>query len=392
MKRLIVSALCVSIFFVGLGAVADQVGASFKSDEKALDIIAKARQAIGGDAAVANVRSLVIKGQTTHLMTIDGRQLTKQGETEIAMQLPGQFSKMIKIGNADGPSLGERQMIESKNVVIMRKGEGEPFELKGADGTFTTADGKTITITKADRQMKELEGADGSKVIVRSGDKSGDAIESADGKKVIVRVIGDGNGEWTPKEGEAIKLEDKKIAFSHTMGGHGEMRQNELLRTTLSLLVSAPDGMDVTYTFVGESDVDGTPVNVVSATAFGATFKLYFDRSSFMPVGMSYEGHQMPVVLKMRKEGGETVGADKDVVVFTKKMEGTAESAEQFVRFSDFRSTDGVQLPYKWTTTVGGALRETFDVASYEVNPANIADRFKEQKVLIRTAKPAEQN
>lgn len=391
MKRLIVSALCVSIFFVGLGAVADTVGARFKSDEKALDIIAKARQAIGGDAAIADVRSLVIKGQTTHVMNIDGKELTKQGETEIALQLPDKMMKMVKIGSPDGVAGGEPHIIKDKDVIIVRKGEGEPFELKGTNGVFTTSDGKTVTVTKADGAVEEIETGDGNKIIVRKSDKTGNAIETPDGKKIIVRVDGEGNGEWTAKSGEAVSLEDKTIAFSHMKGGHGQMRQNELLRTTLSLLVSAPEGIDVTYAFVGESDVDGTAVNVVSATAFGSTFKLYFDRSSYLPVAMSYEGHPMPVVMNMRKEGGETTGTDKNVMVFTKKMEGETTPAEHFVRFYDFRSTGGVQLPYKWTTTVGGALRETFEVSSYEVNPANIADRFKDQKVFVRTAKPAEQ-
>ena len=393
MKRLIVSALCVSVFFVGLGAVADTVGARFKSDQKALDIIAKARQAIGGDAAIAEVRSIVIKGQTTHVMKMDGKEMTKQGETEIALQLPDKLMKMVKIGSPDGVAGGEPHIITDKDVIIVRKGEGEPFELKGKDGVFTTSDGKTVTVTKADGAIKEIQTAEGNKVIVRKGNNNGEAIETTDGKKIVVRVVEEGKGEWTAKEGEKIKLEGKQFDFKHMNGGHGEMRQNELLRTTLSLLISAPNGMDVTYAFVGESDVDGTAVNIVSATALGSTFKLYFDRTSNMPVAMSYEGHPMPVVLKMRKEGGETVGADKDVVVFTKKMEGEAAApAEQFVRFSDFRSTGGVQLPYKWTTTVGGALRETFEVSSYEVNPANIADRFKDQKVFVRTAKPAEQN
>ena len=31
---------------------------------------------------------------------------------------------------------------------------------------------------------------------------------------------------------------------------------------------------------------------------------------------------------------------------------------------------------------------ETFDATSYEINPANIGEKFKDQKIMVRTAKP----
>ena len=61
------------------------------------------------------------------------------------------------------------------------------------------------------------------------------------------------------------------------------------------------------------------------------------------------------------------------------------DGVESFVRFSDHRSTNGVLLPYKWTTSVGGKVTEVLDVSSYEVNPANISDRFDGQKVRFRS-------
>ena len=51
MKRFVISILSIAVFFVGLGSLVEHVGAKFKSDEKALEIVRKARIAIGGDAA-----------------------------------------------------------------------------------------------------------------------------------------------------------------------------------------------------------------------------------------------------------------------------------------------------------------------------------------------------
>lgn len=393
MKRFFVSVLGVSLFFVCLGSVVDRVGARFKSDEKALDIIKKARTAIGGDAAIAEVRGLVIKGQTSKTISINGAESLEQGETEIVFQYPDKMYKIIKIGdhdNAEGNAL-----IEKKVDVIVMGDEGEKHKvlLEGKEGEFTTDDGKKIRVRKT--EGGEFTPADGeAKVFVRKKADGGEwktedvdvkEISTADGKTVtIVRKGGDGNATFTTEGGKQVVMERKVRA-----GHDGFQRDNELLRTTLSLLLSAPEGMDVSYTFAGESSLDGTAVNVVIAAFGGSSYKLYFDRSSNLPVGLSYVGHPLPVIVKLRKEGGDPA-AEKDVVTFNRKIDGAAAKAEHFVRFSDYRNTNGVQLPYKWTTTVGGKQSEVFDVSSYEVNPANIADRFKDKKVFVRKAKPAQ--
>ena len=88
MKRFFTMILFVSVLFIGLGFLIEKAGAKFKSDEKALALIRAARQAIGGDSAIAGVQSLRIVGQTTQTVSINGAAQTEQGETEIALQLP----------------------------------------------------------------------------------------------------------------------------------------------------------------------------------------------------------------------------------------------------------------------------------------------------------------
>lgn len=394
MKRFITTVLGISIFFIGLGAVVDKVAAGFKSDDKALEIIKKARTAIGGDAALAEFKALVIKGQSSHTISIDGADKTEQGETEIALQLPDKMMKMVKIGDDEG-AVGAGMIERKMDVVVL---DGEPGEHKitvtGKDSEFTTSDGKKVIVRKAEgSEVREVRGGE-AKIIVRKAEgekgewKTEDddvkEISTADGKKfTVVRKGGDGNATWTAEDDKHIMLERKMD------GGHAGMRHNELLRTTLGLLLTAPEGMDVSYTYAGDSNLDGTAVSAVVASFGGSSFKLYFDRSSNLPVGMSFVGHPAPVIVKFRKEGGEPA-AKADVMTFTRKVEGAAEGVENFVRFSDYRSTNGVQLPYKWTTSVGGKVTEVFEVTSYDVNPENIGDRFKGEKVMIRTKNPAQ--
>lgn len=365
MKKFVVSILSISVFFIGLGSLAEHVGAKFKSDEKALDIVRKARTALGGDSALAEVRSLIIKGSSVHTLKIGDAERSEPGETEIAMQFPDKLSQTIKIGKDNGA--GAKMISESHDVVVVTKGgEGEKIIANGG-GEFTTSDGKKVIVTE------RASGQDG----VFVGD---------DGKKVILRQVEAGPaGTWTAKDGEDRHV---VIARAGHPGGeaHAGMKHNELLRLSLALLLTAPQGMEVNYTFVGESDVDGTAVNVINAEFGGSSYKLFIGKSNNLPVAMSYRGMGMPKVVKFTKEAGSPEGTARDHVTFTKKID-SAESIEQLVKFSDYRSTGSVQLPYKWTTTVNGATKEVFDVSSYEINPSNIAERFANQKVLVRTKK-----
>lgn len=365
MKKFIVSILCVAVFFVGLGALIEKAGAKFKSDEKALALIQKARQAIGGDSAIAGVQSMRIVGSTTKTFKIDGAERTETGETEIAMQLPDKMMKMVKMGKADGT--GERLVEKQVDVVVVRANKIGIGSGTGS-GVSVEPGGKKIIIKKDDGTTEEL-----------SGDET-------NVKEIIVRKAeGSDNFEWKTADPNGMGAESKRV-FART-GVRGEFRQNELLRTTLSLLLTAPQGMDVSYTYGGETDVDGTTCNLINAEFGGSSFKLYLGRDSNLPVMLAYTGHRMPMTVGFNKEILPQAEGSKDNVFFT-RTEGPGEAAEFQVRFSDYRSVDGVQLPFRWVQTVGGAPDEIFDITSYEINPANIAEKFQNQKMILRTKKP----
>lgn len=382
MKRFITTIAFASLFFTGLGAIVEKAGASFKSDQKALEIVAKARQAIGGEAAIAQVQSMVIVGRSTHTIKIGDTERTEQGETEIAMQFPDKLQKSIKIGDPStaAGAADDANVVKEESVVVIRKGEGAEFKVDGGNGEFTTSDGKKIIVRRAEPGTGDVTGPDGKTFVFKKGEEGDAEFTTEDGKKVIVRAVPSGDFEWKAREG----------AENHVMHRAGGVRQNELLRIGLMLLVSAPQGIDVSYTFEGEGNVDGTQVNIVAASFAGSVYRLHIDKFTNLPVAIGYTGDPMPHIVRFNK--GEAVETEKDVVVFTRKMEGEAAGGETLVKLSDFRSTGGVQLPYRWTTTTGGRTTEVFDVTSFDVNPANIADRFKDQKMILRMAKPEGKN
>ena len=357
MKRFIISVLTVSVFCVGLGAIVDRAGASLKSDEKALALIKQARLAIGGEQSIAEVRSMIIKGSTTHNLKFNGTARTEQGETEIAMQLPDKLSKMVKIGRHDG-SEGAKIVDKQHDVIVMRS------EAAAAEGGA-----KKFVIRKTEGGDAEIE-----KVIVEGKDGE---FTTSDGKKVFLK-----------KDGANVEDVIVHRKSGEAMAAHGNHRQNELLRTTLALLLTAPEGMDVSYTFAGEGDVDGTTCNIINAEFAGSNVKLYLSKASNFPVMVSFQGHAMPRVMAFKTKAGDAPAPGAEKVFFDHKIEAP-EAGEVQIRFSDYRSTGGIQLPYKWTTTVAGQTTEVLDVTGYEINPANIAEKFQNQKTFVRMKKEA---
>ncbi len=344
MKRFIFSILCVSVFFIGLGGIANQVGARFKSDERALALIRQARIAIGGDASIAGVRSLTAKGNAVHTFNFDGTNTLQTGDFEINLALPNQFSKMIKLQIEKISGDGSKQVVNGEHkMVIIKKG----------DNTVFNSDDKNAALKN-------------KVVIVKNGDGK---IETED-----VQPIGDGSNRVV-----------KEIRLAK---GQGDLLHNDFLRTMLSLFLTAPEGVTVEYFYVGASDVDGNACEIVEArTGNNPVAKIYLSKLNNLPLMMSYQGMQMPKVIKFNKDDSNVLSSDKkDVKVFVRKAEAP-EMAEINVKFSDYRSVDGLQLPHRWIQSANGEPVETVNIESYEINPANIADKFKGEKIMLRTKK-----
>lgn len=362
MKKFFLLVLLASVFFTGLGAMFQETAAKFKSDEKALALLQKARVAIGGDNSIAAVNSLIITGKSTRVFQIEGTERREQGDMEIALQFPDKMMKTLNFAHDGGA--GEKSITKQMDVIV-HSGEPGTFEWKVEDAGKAAPEG-------------------GKKVVI----KKEDGTVSENGKtRTFTMKKGDG-GEWTTADGDK-KVFDKIVRVD---GSHPRHADTGLLRTALSLLLTAPQGMDVEYLYGGETSVDGTSCNVVEARFSGASIKLFLGKDSNLPVMMSYTGAKMPVMMWIHKgdaEGAEGPAAEKSVKTFNHKIHAP-EMAEFQVRFSDYRNVNGVLLPYKWTQTVGGQMDEVFDVTGYEINPANIADKFKapgDHKVFVRKAK-----
>jgi hypothetical protein len=345
MKRFVVSVLCASVFFIGLGNLVENVGAKFKSDERALEILRQARQAVGGDQSIAAVRSMTITGRATKTFDFGETQKTEQGDWEVNLQLPDKFSRKM----------------------LIRKESG--------DGKTETTD-KEVIVVRQNSELKE-------KIMLPPNENGGDK------KKVEFTVKTDGGEKTIVDGGSGDKVQDKRVIVDKLRAG-GEFHHNEMFRTTLALLLTPPQGVEVSYKYAGEANVDGANCDIVEALANGSTIRLYVNKDSHLPAMISYQAPKMFIIKLKKEEGKANTTEDVKVVrdILREKMPAP-EMAEYQVKFSDYRSVGGVQLPFRWTQSVGGKDDETIEVASYELNPANIAEKFKEEptRVFVRTSK-----
>jgi len=367
MKKFIYSVLCVSVFFIGLGTVADKVGASFRSDPRALDLLKAARTAIGGDSSLAGIQSLRIKGSTVNVWNVDGAEKSEPGETEIDLQLPDKVYRMIRVGDPadeNGTQLVSKQV---ETVVINGKDENGNVTFSRGQGSGTgvgTEPGtRVIVLNKGDELPADLK-TEGNRKVLRTGgdDQLPAKVENGEVRRVTVNV-------------------NKDEMEAH----HKAIQQNELFRLTLGLLLSPPAGMDVNYTFGGEVKAADKTCNLVIAEVGGSSVKLYLDRDSNLPVMMSYTGEEMPMLVTFTKKVDAAASEGDKSVVFFRHNDGPG-SSEFTVTYSDYRSVNGIQLPFHWSTS-GGGRNEEFNISSYEVNPADISTSFEKQKIGFRFKK-----
>lgn len=368
MRKFLISVLCTAVFFVGLGSLIEKTGAQFKSDEKALALIAKARQAIGGDANIKNVRSMTIVGNSTHTFVMEGIERSEGGKLEINFELPGKFNKMSRIGNLAGAE-GNAEIHKEFDVIITKP---------GADAK-NPGDKKITILKKDDGQVltEDIKPGDGErKIIIKKDDGTVREIKPGDKDTfVFERTPG---AVWKTEDGKTVVLEKERSSAA------GAVHRNEMFHTLFALLLTAPEGTDANYLYLGEATVDGYSTDVIEVQSAGTTFKLHLDKFTHLPRMLSYSAMPAVKVFKMEKQPGD---APKNNVLVERKLD-KAGPVEHQVKFSDFRYVGSLQLPHRWTQTVGGKATETIEITGYEINPANISEKFREPKAFIRTQKP----
>jgi hypothetical protein len=203
---------------------------------------------------------------------------------------------------------------------------------------------------------------------VLNGDRAWSS-SSGGGGGMVFRIGGPGGQQLPPEQMEA--------AFRRSY-------QAEFTRYLLALILTAPASVPVEYTYVGESDVENIPAEVVDVIGPDKlAVRLFFEKNTHMPLLLSYRGPKPRIVTMTRTadKGAKPEDVKKLRDDAEKKMtaDSTAkpEEVDFYIQLSDYKKVDGVLFPYKFTFLTENEVSEEFEISKYQVNPKFKADKFE---------------
>ena len=255
MKNLSFQFICVSVSF-RFRKFGRKSWTKFKSDARALELLAKARQTIGGEEAIKSVRSLSIKGKQNMTFKINGTEKTNKATLKSQCNYQIRFSKPIKMEGWWKYCTNCRK--KTKNIVIVQKGEA-------ANRWFWQRSNRRKRTKNVTVNVDTTNGQDG-KVIIKNltaqpeevkleGDGDTKVINTRRNKVVVKKVENEMlfSKRQTNANGQNVVV-NKDVRVVHGRSGRTQQR---IVSFNSYLLLSSPEGTDVSYTYVGEETVGG---------------------------------------------------------------------------------------------------------------------------------------
>jgi hypothetical protein len=258
------------------------------------------------------------------------------------LQINGQYRRVF----------GERQMGGDREISILLPNKYLVEDAMNAGGLSTA--------------MINTRGLNGDKAW--SGNSGG-------GGGMIFRIGGGPNGpggpggqQPTPEQMEAMQRRIYTAEFS---------------RYLLAMILTPPPSLSVEYKYAGESDVEDAKADVIDVTGpDNFSVRVFFDKSSHMPLLLSYRGPK-PRVVTMTRQAGSAPKADeikKAQEEAEKKMHAEAppvpEEVDFYIRLTDHKKVGGIMLPHKLTFLTDSEVSEEFEISKYQLNPQFKADHF----------------
>jgi hypothetical protein len=147
------------------------------------------------------------------------------------------------------------------------------------------------------------------------------------------------------------------------------MRRAELARYMLAWLLTTDAA--VTHAGIAEAP-DGSADVLEVKPAEGPVMRLFVDRQTRRPLMLTWTGPQPRVMI--RRGGGPSPNADR--MREEAAGQGAPEQATFELRFDDYRSVDGIQLPHTIARAVNGSVNEEWAIKSYKVNASFKSNAF----------------
>lgn len=192
---------------------------------------------------------------------------------------------------------------------------------------------------------------------------------SGGGGGMIFRMAGPGGQQASPEQMEAMLKRIYSAEFS---------------RYLLAMILTPPPSVAVEYKYAGESEVEDLKADVIDVSGpDNFAVRVFFDKSSHLPLLLSYRGPKPRVVTMTRQAGTPAKPEDikKAREEAEKKMHAEApavpEEVDFYIRLTDHKKVGGVMLPHKLTFLTENEVSEEFEISKYQLNPQFKADHFE---------------
>ena len=200
-----------------------------------------------------------------------------------------------------------------------------------------------------------------------NGDKAWSGNSGGGG--MIFRIAGPRGQQATPEQMEAMQRRIYNAEFS---------------RYLLAMLLTPPPEMAVEYKYAGESEVEDAKADVIDVTGpDNFSVRVFFDKTSHLPLLLSYRGPKPRVVTVTRQAGekgkAEDIKKIRDDAEKNMNAEAPAvpEEVDFYIRLTDHKKVGGLILPHKLTFLTDTEVSEVFEISKYQLNPQFKADLFE---------------
>jgi hypothetical protein len=340
-----------------------------KADERAQQLLAKVRAALGGDENLKNLRSLSLFGKYRYR----GRAGETSGEIKVDFLAPDKFIRIEDSNPQPLLFLTTIQAVNGNQVWFDRKAT-RPSRDDGSAEIAREQPGRTTPIAGETSGMR---GTTSGVTTVRTNPPGTNTTE----RTVLGMPLPAPQGPDNNNNISKIEKDRKASAQGQTKSNRPPGMENPDVKSVLerqirkefaclifALTLTPRSSFPLEFTYAGEIKTDKSNVEAIEISGpheFAA--RLFVDQTSSRPVMLSYRE-------SISRKTGYVVSAD----VNENKAEEFEEVAIQLY-FLDYRNVNGLMLPFQIVKAVNGAPIDEWKIEKYKVNPDLKAKRFEKR-------------
>jgi hypothetical protein len=333
----------VSVLLTAVLAAAGAFTTPVRAQDKAAEVMAGVRQALGGGKLDA-LTTFSLEAKTAR--NIGDRQMT--ADIELFLDLPGKY---LRIDNMTAPMAMTMASGFNGDTVIRSGGSGGP----------------------------------GGPMIVMHGAPMAASGGSGGGGGVMTfttRVAVEGAMAGAPAGGE-MSPEQRAMVDASVI----RAQRVELSRLMLGWFATAHPALKATYTYGGEAESPDGKAHIINVKADGGfEAQLFVDEATSMPLMVVYQGPEPRVIT--RGPGGAAAphaasppppgGQAQITREQLQQLEAApVKMAEYRVYFGDWKEVDGIQFPHMLQRAMAGTTTEEWTIDKVKMNPKIDAKKFQ---------------